>query len=302
MSDFFSSSDQAPAPVTTLADPYGAVRNPLVNTLGSQIGKPGQSYSGELVAPTDSQQNQSLTALGQYANRAPSPTYQSGENQINKTINGNYDPSTSPYYQAIKAQSAQNMQATNRQIDNQTAGGGQYWGGQRGQEQQQAATSNNNNLNSTLAGLQQQNTQNQVALTPYALQAGQNDMNAPLQTAAALQQYGALPQAYQQALDTANYQNWQSANIQQPLAIEQLAAQVQQAPLYGQDSYQASPFSQIVNSPLSGPALQSIGNFTNSMSGQPLTAAQSQQLQYTNGYSPYSSSSFMSGPVSLSGY
>lgn len=293
MSDFFSSSQQAPAGVTTLVDPYGPLRTNLVNTLNSQVGQPGQSYSGELAAPLDQAQQQSGTALQQYANRTNSPTYNSGENQINKTINGNYDPSTSPYYQAIKAQAGQNMQTQNRQIDNQTAGGGQYWGGARAQVQQQASTANNNNLNATLGQLQQQNTQNQVALTPYALQAGENDMNAPLQTTAALQQYGALPQAYQQALDTANYQNWQSANIQQPLAYEQLAAQVQQAPLYGQNSYQPSPFSQLVGA--SSPLLSAA-----SSAFAPSTP--NNQLNFSNNTAPYSPSSFMNGPVSLSGY
>lgn len=293
MSSFFSSQENTPS-VSTVADPYAQVRNPLVSWLGQSVGQPGPSYSGQMVAPTTDAQNQSADTLQQYANRTNSPTYNSGESEINNTINGNYDPSTSPYYQAIKAQSAQNLTNTNKQIENQTAGGGQYYSGARVQAQGQAATSEANNLNSTLGALQQQNTALKAQLTPYALQAGTQDTNAPLATTAALQQYGGLQQAYQQALDTANYQNWQSSNIQYPLSIAQIAAGVQQPPVYGQNSYSASPFSQIANGPLGSiAATQIAGAFSPS---------QAPQTSYSNNTAPYSPQSFLNGPVSLSGY
>lgn len=304
MSDFFKSKESTPS-VSAIADPYGAVRTPLVNWLGANIGQ-GKSYTGEMVAPATGQEQQSLTSLDQYANRQPSTTYNSGENTINQKLNGNYDPASSPYYQAIKAQAGQNLADTNRQIENQTAGGGQYWAGARAQEQQRASTDQANSLNNTLGQLQQQNEQQKVALTPYALQAGQQDMNAPLQTAAALQQYGALPRAIQQALDQANYQNWQSANIQQPLAIGQLAAGVQQAPLYGQNSYSPSPFSQLMSGPL-GQALGSTipGMAANVFGGGQPGAMSPQAFGGTYpGASSYNApnSSFMNGPLSLSGF
>lgn len=298
MSDFFSSQQQTPS-VSAVADPYASVRQPLTNWLSQNIGQ-GKSYQDQLVAPATAQENQSLDTLNQYANRTPAKTYQSGEDTINQKLNGNYDPSSSPYYQAIKAQASQNLADTNRQIENQTAGGGQYWGGARAQEQQRASTDQANSLNSTLGQLQLQNEQQKTQLTPYALQAGQNDMNAPLQTTAALQQYGSLPRAIQQALDQANYQNWQSANIQQPLSIGQLAAQVQQPPLYAQNSYTASPFSQVASS--LGPAISASGQMLSSVFGP--QAGSMASYGGTPGVTPYNmpSSSFMNGPLSLSGF
>lgn len=303
MSDFFSSKDSTPS-VSVAADPYKSVRDPLVNWLSQNIGQ-GKTYQGELVAPQTGAEKQSSDSLQQYANRTPSTTYMSGENTINQKLNGNYDPSTSPYYQAIKATSAQNLADTNRQIENASAGGGQYWGGARLQEQQRASTDNANNLNTVLGGLQQQNEQQKTALTPYALQAGQTDMNAPLATTAALQQYGALPRAIQQALDQANYQNWQSANIQQPLAIGQLAAGVQQPPMYTQNQYQPSPFSSMMSGPLGQAALSAVSSGAGNLFSPQVSAMSPQAFggQYP-GASTFNgpNTSFMNGPISLSGF
>lgn len=300
MSDLFSSKENTPS-VTAVADPYQQVRQPLVNWLSQNIGQ-GKSYDGQLVAPATSQENQSLSALDSYANRQPSSTYTSGENAINQKLNGNYDPATSPYYQAIKAQSAQNLADTQRSIENQTAGGGQYYSGARTQNQQRATTDNANNLNTTLGALQQQNEQQKAQMAPLALQAGQNDMNAPLQTAAALQQYGSLPRAIQQALDQANYQNWQSANIQQPLAIGQLAAGVQQPPVYAQNSYSPSPFSSLVSGPLGQAGLGAVSSGISNLFAPNYLPQQTQA--FGGGTSQYQtpSTSFMNGPLSLSGF
>lgn len=299
--DMFKSKESTPS-VKAIADPYAAVRQPLVDWLGQNIGQ-GKTYTGELVAPATAQEQKSTQALDAYADRQPSETYKSGENAINEKLNGNFDPSSSPYYQAIKAQSAQNLADTQRDIENKTAGGGQYWAGARAQVQGRAATDNANNLNATLGQLQQQNEAQKAQMAPLALQAGQNDMNAPLQTAAALQQYGSLPRAIQQALDQANYANWQSANIQQPLSIAQIAAGVQQAPMYGQTTYNPSPFSQIMSGPLGQQIIGGVGGAINSGAQNLFSPTFSAApLQPANNYTMSSFMNSQNAPLSLNGF
>lgn len=138
--------------VNVAADPYGEVRNKLNSWLTSNIGQAGKKYTGEMVAPMSEQEKQSLAKLGDYSsyNLANDTTFQNAKNEINKTLTNQYDPTTSPYYQAVKAEAARNLDTTNKGIASQAAGGGRYFSGARMKQQQEAGTSVTNALNTML--------------------------------------------------------------------------------------------------------------------------------------------------------
>ena len=227
------------------ADPYARVRNQLINWLtgdpskgetSGQIGQPGQSYQGEMVAPLSEYENKSFDFLRQYGEQGAnsSETMNNARGEINKTLTNQYDPTTSPYYQAVKAQAAVNLQDTQKNIANNAAGGGRYWTGARLAEQGDAARDSELGLNTMLGGMAEKERQNRLNVLPQALAFGQNEQNLPLQQAGAYQALGSLPRSIQQAGDTANQNEWLRSQVEYPLEIGRLAAGVQTPPTYQQ--------------------------------------------------------------------
>lgn len=252
--NFFKSSKSSPE-VSVVADPYKKVRESLVDWLGGQVGKPGKTYPGELVAPMSEPEQKSQAYLEQYASGTPSTTRQLGKQEIESTLSGEYDPSKSPYYQAVKAEMARNLEDTQKSIADMAAGGGRYWTGARLGEQREAQTDYLSSLNTFLGQLAESERDKKLQVLPQALQYATEEEQEPLRKTAALQEFGALPRTIQQAIDQALYNEYLRTEQDYPLAIAQLAAGVQQAPLYGQVGYSPSMFSQ-----LASPLLSSFGS------------------------------------------
>lgn len=218
------------AKTETVSDTYGNLRNPFLNYLTNQIGQPGPVYKGETTAPITPLETQSLSKVQDYANQGPNATIGAGEKQIQDTLNGNYDPQTSVYYQAMKAAAAQNLTDTNKSIASDAAGSGRYFSGSRIKQQSRAATDQATNLNAIL-GQEADNERNrQISVLPQALAYGQSDQALPLQQASALQTIGALPRTLQQNTDNAALENFYKSQYDYPLSILQLIAGVQAPP------------------------------------------------------------------------
>ena len=71
----------------------------ISDTYGDTLGKLLQYLSSE-------QERASLGKVDEYAKTGYGETFKAGQKQIQETLGGGDDPSTSPYYQAVKAQSA----------------------------------------------------------------------------------------------------------------------------------------------------------------------------------------------------
>lgn len=224
--------------VSAVADPYGDVRNKLNSWLGSQIGQKGPTYTGETVAPMSEQEKGSLKSLDDYANYdiGKDQTFQGAKTAVNKSLSSNYDPTTDPYYQAVKAQADRNLQQTNKQIASQAAGGGRYYSGARMQQQREAGVDVNNAMNTLMAQQAENERQRQQQNIPLALQLSQYESGIPLQKATAQQTLGALPRTLQQAQDQASLDDWLRSNYQWPTSVANIAGGVQQAPLYQQNA------------------------------------------------------------------
>jgi len=216
------------------ADPYGRLREPLIDWLVPQIGQPGQTYTGEMVAPLSEPESKSFDFLRKYGEAGYGDTFQQAKGEISKTLTNQYDPTTSPYYQAVKAQAATNLQDELRGIESDAAGAGRYWTGARLERQEKARTRTTEGLNTILGALAERERQNRLNVIPQAMQLGQLEQGLPLQQATAFQTLGALPRNIQQAQDTAMQNEWLRSQVEYPLAIANLAAGIQTPPTYQQ--------------------------------------------------------------------
>lgn len=216
------------------ADPYGQTRQKFLDWLNPQIGQPGKKYEGEMVAPMSDEEKKSLDFLHQYGDQGMTDTFKNAKSEINKTLTDQYDPTTSPYYQAVKAEAARNLEQTNKMIASNAAGGGRYWSGSRLKEQREAGTDMGNRLN-TLTAQEYDNERNRkMNILPQALAYSNAEYNMPLQKATAYQTLGALPRNIQQALDTAKQDEWLRSEVQYPMDIASMAMNTQTPPTYQQ--------------------------------------------------------------------
>lgn len=229
----------SPKGVEEVADTYGDTRRKFLEYMSGepgnkkdmgQIGKPGPVYSGQITAPMTTQEKASLSKVDEYANQGSNSTLNAGKAQIEKTLNGSYDPSSSAYYQAVKAQSAANLADTKKQIASDAAGGGRYFTGSRIAQQARAANQSGMNLDTILGTLAQQERQNQLSVLPQAMAYGQAEQQMPLQQATALQAIGALPRTLEQNTNTAQLENFYKSQYEYPLSILQMLAGVQAPP------------------------------------------------------------------------
>ena len=258
MSGMFSQKKTTPE-YTTTYDPFSDVRGKLSSYLSGQIGKPAEQYKGEMVAPKTKQEGQSLDWLQKYADQGQSEGMGLANEEVKKTMSGYYDPSTSPYYQAVKAESARNLANTNQDIASQAAGGGRYWGGARLQQQQEAGSESARGLNTMLGQMAEKERMNRLNTVPIAAHLGAYQEQQPLDKAQALQQYGGLDRTLNQAQDEAVYNEWLRSTQDYPLQIAQLSQGLAaQQPIMSQVGYQPSIMDK--TSSIWGPALGNIAS------------------------------------------
>jgi hypothetical protein len=217
-----------------VADPYKDIREPTMAWLKSQIGQSAPQYTGELVAPATGQEKQSLDFLDKYVNQGSSEGMKLANEEVKKTMTDQYDPTTSGYYNAVKAESAKNLADTQKQIADQAAGGGRFWGGARLKEQGTASNDAAIAMNKLLYGMSETERARRLATVPVAAELGKYAEAQPLQKATALQSLGSLDRTLNQARDEAIYNEWLRATQEYPLQIGSLASSMSKEPYYAQ--------------------------------------------------------------------
>ena len=244
MGNLFSSKKSTPE-YTSVADPYKDVRETMLPWLKSQIGQPAEQYKGEMVAGATPQEKQSLDFLKGYVDQGQSEGMKLANEEVKKTMTGEYDPTSSPYYQAVKAESARNLDLAQKQIKDQAAGGGRYYSGARIKEQGTAANDAAIAMNKLLGGMAENERARRLSTVPVAAELGKYSEEQPLQKATALQGLGGLDRTLNQARDEAIYNEWLRANQEYPLQIASLASGLSREPYYAQT----------VNQPAAGSSL-----------------------------------------------
>lgn len=257
MSGLFKSKEtETPASTQMIYDPYAGVRGKLSSWLEGKIGQSAKPYTGQLTAPMSDQEKKSLGYLDEYANQGQSETTKLASGEINKTLSGNYDPSTSPYYQAVKAQSVKNLEDSNERLKQQASMGGRYFGGGRVKAQADLEGDVTRGLNTMLGQLSENERQRRIDILPQAMQSGQYQEMEPLRKTEALQTYGSLPRAIQQSLLDSLYNEFVSSERDYPISIANAASGMATArPDYEytptQRTSQSSPWGPIAQSAIS---------------------------------------------------
>ena len=210
---------------TQIANRFGGLEKPLTEFYGERIGETGPTYPGggaAAVAPMSPYEQQSFDFLRKFGEGGFGSTFQAGKSQIEKTLTNQFDPTTSPYYQAVKAEAARNLEETQKGIADKAAGGGRYYTGARVAEQARAGTEQSNMLNIILGGLAESERDRALSVIPQALQYGQAEFGQPLQKAAAFQSLGALPREIEQAMKSFDVGQWQQSEQDYPIQIAQM--------------------------------------------------------------------------------
>jgi len=167
----------------------------LSNQLSSLSG-----YSGKLTADETAQEKQSTSLLQKYLDSTDSSLTAAAKKEYSDTLSGDrYDPASSGYYQAVKAEANKNLANTQKNIASQAAGGGSYWSGARLKAQSDAAEDTANSLNQTIYSLANQERQNRLSAASSASNLGQQETDTDLKKAAAAQTYGSLDRTLQQS-------------------------------------------------------------------------------------------------------
>lgn len=246
MSHLFTSKEKTPN-YGVVADPYKDIREPTIDWLKGQVGKSADQYSGEMVAPSTSQEKESLNFLQKYVDQGSSEGMKLANEEVKKTMTDQYDPTKSGYYNAVKAESAKNLADVQNNISDMSAGGGRFWGGARLGEQGDAATDAGLAMNKLLYGMQETERGRKLSTAPLAAQLGQYEENMPLQKATALQSMGGLERTLQQARDDAIYNEWIRATQEYPLQIASLASGLSREPYYAANQPVQQPWQKAVS-------------------------------------------------------
>ena len=246
MGNMFKSTKSTPE-YSAVADPYQSVREPLLSWLNQEIGKPAEQYKGEMVAESTPQEKQSLDFLQKYVDQGSSEGMNLANDEIKKTMTGQYDPTSSPYYQAVKAESAKNLEEAQNSIADKAAGGGRFWSGARLKEQGDASNDAAIAMNKLLYGMAETERGRRLSSVPMAAELGQLEEQKPLAKTQALQSAGSLNRILQQARDEAIYNEWLRSTQEYPLQIGSLASGLAREPYYAQTTTKPSAFKQLLS-------------------------------------------------------
>jgi uncharacterized protein YidB (DUF937 family) len=243
----FGGGEEETPEVEAIYDPFAGLRGKLTQWLTGKIGQPAEQYGKEIVAPMGEEEKRSFDFLRKFTDMPTPESLTLGGEELKRTLTGGYDPSTSPYYQAVKAQAQKNLEDTLGDIASSAAGAGGYRTGARMALQRTARTDVTQGLNTMLGQLSEAERVRRLQAVPYAMQLGEYQQKLPLQQAMALQALGALPRTIQQAQNEAAYNEWLRATQEYPMQIAQLASPFAGAqPTLGQVGYQPSIFDKYI--------------------------------------------------------
>ena len=255
MSKFFKSKKPRVETRITEIPEYKRVRQAVSQKILDYLNRPAPEPPSTYVGPTP-EQEEYFNVMRSLGRRTGLPqSYRSAQQEINRTLTGGYDPTTSLYYKAMRDAAMYNLRESLRRIADTAAGGNRYWTGARSRLQQRAITETTNNLNQLLGQLALRERQNRLATIPYAMQMGRIEETLPVQRASYLFDVGdIIRQLETQKLDDL-YRRWFFQNLQWPQTWTQLGlGMIQGEPISIQNIvHRGSPslFSRIV-SPVAG--------------------------------------------------
>ena len=147
---FQSKKTELPAP-RTITTPQ---QHTAYDYLQKAVTDPGGTrYTGRMSADPQSYEGYLPGLVESYANRQPSRLYSTAQNQLQKTMEGGYDPYNSEYYKSYRAQSLANLGEAQTQARQAAQIGGMLKSSGRLNTENKLIGATTRDLNSILAGM-----------------------------------------------------------------------------------------------------------------------------------------------------
>lgn len=215
--DFFKpKKEKAPAPEILETPQQNIARTSLgeyAKRFGGETlvarGAPYRPYEGELVAGLTPTEQTGQDILSQFSVADEPSLFGLSRGELEKTIQGGFDPLTSPYYQATRdllgRESEDQIEALRR--SQQLRGAFRSTGGLR--EEGRLREGLQSRIGQVIGELALQERERQFKALPLAQVFAQTQEQAPIRRLQAIQQYGGLPRQIEQAGLGAGYQEFQ---------------------------------------------------------------------------------------------
>lgn len=166
------------------------------------------AYPGELVAGISPYEKRGLGLLGTYMGAPPSPYYGLAGRELERTMEGGYDPFTSEYYKAMRKGQMKELKEAGKRLGEEAATRGLYYSGPRLSQQRELEEGVTTNLGQILATLSERERARRLGAVPE-LERFAGTMEArPLEQSKAGLLLGALPRTLEQAGLTSKYNEW----------------------------------------------------------------------------------------------
>jgi len=239
---FQSKKTELPAP-RTITTPQ---QHTAYDYLQKAVTDPGGTrYTGRMSADPQSYEGYLPGLVESYANRQPSRLYSTAQNQLQKTMEGGYDPYNSEYYKSYRAKSLANLAEAQTQARQAAQIGGMLKSSGRLNTENKLIGATTRDLNSILAGMYEKERGNQLAAVAPSLELDQYNQDAPLRTAQALMGVGGYQTQQQQSALDRMHQDFINSQGMQFNAANILASPGTYNYYTPQYSTEKSPFEQI---------------------------------------------------------
>ncbi len=166
------------------------------------------SYTGQMTAPASSYETQGLELLNKYLTSQPSSYYGLAGNELAKTMGGEYDPASSPFYQAMRTSQMANLEEAKKGLGSDLSARGLFYSPARTKGVTDLTEGVTNNLNLTLGQMAENERSRRLSSVPYAMQLGGIEENRPALMAQMAMELGSLPRELQRADLNAKYQDY----------------------------------------------------------------------------------------------
>jgi hypothetical protein len=148
--------------------------------------QPYQRYPTEERFAEFPYQQQLQGTLGDYINRAPQPLHQEAESQLMGTLQGDYDPRTSPYYKSLREQALREEQEAVNRLKREGVATGMLQSSPYVRAEAELRGDTASKLSELLGGMYENERGRMIEAVPQAMEVGQYQEGQPLQTAQAI--------------------------------------------------------------------------------------------------------------------
>lgn len=166
---------------------------------GEGLPSPYEPYGGRLSAMMPGAYGQIDPLLQQYTGQAPSEMRGLGEEEIRKTLTGEYDPMTSPYYKSMRKGILGETEEAQHRLRQIAQKGGMFKSMGRMLEEADVEGQGLGRLEDVAAGLTERERERRFQAGPMAAQMGAYGEEKPVRSLSAIASFGGIPAEFEQA-------------------------------------------------------------------------------------------------------